>query len=79
MRNQRVNCFLFIVTLTTNPCWIQFIKKTLKEKRLKVDVCTIREMTDKKEIESMNWRSSEKQLADCLTKVSASCTKLISA
>ena len=52
--------------------------KNLKEKRLKVDVCIIREMLDKKEIESINWCSSEKQLADCLTKASASCTKLIS-
>ena len=52
--------------------------KTLKVKRLKVDVCIIQEMFDKKEIESINQCSSEKQLADCLTKASASCTKLIS-
>ena len=52
--------------------------KTLKEKMLKLDVCIMREMRDKKEIESINWCSSEKQLVDCLTKASASCTKLIS-
>ena len=43
-----------------------------------MDVCIIQEMLDKKEIESINWCSAEKQLADCLTKASVSCTKLIS-
>ena len=52
--------------------------KTLKEKRLKVDVCIIREMLEKKEIESIKWCPSENQLADCLTKASASSTKLLS-
>ena len=52
--------------------------KTLKEKRLKVDVCVIREMLEKKEIESINWCPSNRQLADCLTKSSASSTKLMS-
>ena len=52
--------------------------KTLKEKRLKVDVRIIRERVDKKEIESINWCFSEKQLVDSLTKASASGTKLIS-
>ena len=41
--------------------------KTLKEKRLKVDVCVIREMLEKKN-ESINWYPSNRQLADCLTK-----------
>ena len=52
--------------------------KPLKEKRLKMDVSIIQEMLDKKETEFINWSSTEKQLADCLTKASASCTKLIS-
>ena len=43
-----------------------------------MDVCIIQEMLDKKEIESINWCSAEKQLADCLTIASVSCTKLIS-
>ena len=51
--------------------------KTLKEKRLKIDVCIIREMLEKKEIESINWCSSDKQLADCLTKATSSSHKLI--
>ena len=52
--------------------------KTLKEKRLKVDVCVILEMLEKKEIESINWCPSNRQLADCLTKSSVSSTKLMS-
>ena len=51
--------------------------KTLKEKRLKVDVCMIREMLEKNEISSINWCASEKQLADCLTKATSSPNKLI--
>ena len=52
--------------------------KTLKEKRLKVGACVIREMLEKKEIESIYWCPSNRQLADCLTKSSASSTKLMS-
>ena len=52
--------------------------KTLKEKRMKVDVCIIREMLEKHEINSINWCASEKQLADCLTKATSSPNKLIS-
>ena len=52
--------------------------KTLKAKRLKVDVCVIRKLLEKKEIESINWCPSNRQLADCLTKSSASSTKLMS-
>ena len=52
--------------------------KTLKEKRLKVYVCIIREILEKNEISSINWCVSEKQLADCLTKATSSPNKLIS-
>ena len=53
--------------------------KPLKEKRLKVDVCIIREMLEKKkEIISVNWCTSKTQSADCLTKATASPSKLVS-
>ena len=35
-------------------------------------------MLEKKEIESINWCPSNRQLTDCLTKSSASSTKLMS-
>ena len=52
--------------------------KTSKEKRLKVDVCIIREMLEKKGISSVNWCTSKTQLADYLKKARASTSKLIS-
>ena len=54
--------------------------KTLKEKRLKVDVCIIREILEKEKKKdiSVNWCTSETQLADCLTKATASPSKLSS-
>ena len=52
--------------------------KTLKEKRLKIDVCIIREKLENKEISSVNWCTSKTQLAACLTKATASPSKLIS-
>ena len=47
-----------------------YFTKTLKEKRLKVDVCIIREMLQKKVISSVNWCTSKIKLVDCLTSVS---------
>ena len=52
--------------LTDNKSLLESIHcaNTLKETRLKVDVCIIREMLEKNEIRSINWCASEKQLAD---------------
>ena len=52
--------------------------KTLKEKRLKVNVCVICEMLEKNKIQSIYWCPSNRQLADCLTKSLASSSKLMS-
>ena len=51
--------------------------KTLTEKRLQVDICIIREMIEKREVKQITWCDSRSQLADCLTKVGASCNKLL--
>ena len=42
--------------------------KTLTEKRPKVDLCIIREMIEKQEVESVSWCGSSSQLTDCLNK-----------
>ena len=42
--------------------------KTLTEKRLKTELCGIRESLDKQEIHSVIYVCSEDQLEDCLTK-----------
>ena len=46
------------------------------EKRLKVELCAIRESLEKGEIQSVKWVVSKDQLADCLTKQGASREKL---
>ena len=56
-----------------------FFNKTLTEKRLKIDICIIRDILSKNEVCSIEWCKSETQLADCLTKGTASNTKLLNA
>lgn len=51
--------------------------KTVTEKRLEVDVCIIREITEKNEVQSVSWCGSSSQLADCFTKAGASSEKLL--
>ena len=50
--------------------------KTLTEKRLKMELCAIRESLEKQEIHSVIWVCSEDQFADCLTKEGESREKL---
>ena len=54
-----------------------FSTKTLTEKRLKIDICIIRDMLSKNKVYSIEWCKREAQLADCLTKGTASNTKLL--
>ena len=54
-----------------------FLTKTLTEKRLKIDICIIHDMLSKNEVYSIEWCKSEAQLTDCLTKGTASNTKLL--
>ena len=51
--------------------------KTLPEKQLQKNICIIRETIEKQEVKQITWCDSRSQLADCLTKVGASCNKLI--
>ncbi|GAB1607207.1 hypothetical protein Ahia01_001004000 [Argonauta hians] len=51
--------------------------KTLEDKRLKVDICVVRDYVKKKEIHQVCWISTEKQLADSLTKSGANQAKLL--
>ena len=50
-------------------------QQKLTEKQLKIDICIIRDMLNESEIYSTEWCKSESQLADCLTKGTASNTK----
>ena len=53
-----------------------YSSKTLTKKRLKIELCAIRESLEKEEICSVTWANSRDQLADCLTKEEASREKL---
>ena len=43
-----------------------------EDQRLVLDVCALKEMLNNKEIDSINWVSKDKQLADPMTKAGAS-------
>ena len=51
--------------------------KTVTEKRLKNDISLLRDLSERKEITSVEWRETQEQLADCLTKAGASSDKLL--
>ena len=51
--------------------------KQVKEKRLRVTIAEIRESLERKYINSIQWISSNDQLADCLTKRGASTASLL--
>ena len=53
--------------------------KHLSDKRLKIDICIIREMLSTGDIKEIEWVPKELQLADCPTKSGASPTKLLDA
>ena len=50
---------------------------TLEDNRVYIDVCAIREMIEKGEIDTVQHTVSSNQLADCLTKGTASSEKLV--
>ena len=54
-----------------------FSTKTATEKRLKIDIFIIHDMLNENEIYSIEWCKRESQLADFLTKRTASNTKLL--
>ena len=53
--------------------------RSIEDKRLTVDICSIRDKLNKKEIKEIRWVTNECQIADPLTKSGASCLKLIQA
>ncbi len=51
--------------------------KTLEDRRLKIDICSLRQKLSNGEIHAIQWISKDFQLADSLTKNEASTSKLI--
>ena len=54
-------------------------KTIIEDKQLKIDIGILREMLHNREISSIEWIDSDKQLADPLTKGGASTNKLMEA
>lgn len=71
---------LDIICLTDNQSLVENVNKSTKsvsDFRLRVDIACIRNMLQRNEISKITWVSAENQLADCLTKASASCRNLL--
>ena len=51
--------------------------KLVYERMLRIDIGIIKEMLDRKELEEVRWCSTDKQLADVLTKRGADGAKLM--
>ena len=79
MNKQTPEQFLPIKCYVDNKSLIDSIYsiKTVTEKRLQIDIHIVCEMIAKKEVTSVEWCKSELQLADCLTKETANCMKLL--
>ena len=49
----------------------------IEDKRTLIDVCAMRQMLERREVSSVHWITKDKQLADCLTKSTASSELLV--
>ena len=79
--NELTGVLVPITLRTDNKSLWQNIHSTkqLSDERLQIDISIMREMVEKKEVAKVEWVSTEKQLADCLTKKGASSRKLVQA
>ena len=51
--------------------------KAVNDKRLRVDIAYLKQLIERHELEKVMWICSNEQLADCLTKKTASCKSLL--
>ena len=56
-----------------------YSSKTLEDKRLKVDICVLRDYLKNQELRSVQWIETCQQLADPLTKMGANTAKILQA
>ena len=66
-----------VVTDNKSLCDALQSRKVVTEKRLRIDIAALKESLDQGNITNITWVSTDKQLADCLTKEGASSHKLI--
>ena len=56
-----------------------YFTKTITDRRLKIDMCVVRDMPQRSEIQHILWTEAGTQLSDCLTKKGASFVALLKA
>ena len=68
-----------IICYSDNKSLVQHLKttNTVTDFRLRVDISRLREMLDNGEITDVRWVSTDRKLADCLTKSGASAANLL--
>ena len=68
-----IECFVDNKSLCENT----YSTKNVTEKRLRIDLASIKEMVTKGEVSRIKWVESAHQLSDCFTKRGVSCEKLL--
>lgn len=68
-----------IVCLTDNHSLYEAVKstKSVADKRLRIELSSIKELISKKKVKGIRWLSTKCMLADCLTKKGASPLELL--
>ena len=81
MRELNTGCSLPVHCYIDNKSLLDVLdsKRNVEDKRLRIDVAVIRDMLQKNEISSVQWVSTNDQLANCLTKRGASAEQLCAA
>lgn len=69
-----IDCFVDNKSLCENL----YSTKSVEEKRLRLDIASIRELLAEKLIRSVVWIPTSQQISDCFTKRGATSQKLIS-
>lgn len=70
-----------IICVTDNHSLADAIKstKSVSEKRLRLEISSIKELVQTQRVERVLWYNTKEQLADCLTKKGASACQLLKA
>ena len=71
----RVNCYVDNKSLVETP----YSSNGVDDKRLRIDLEVLHDITEKGELGKVSWVPSEKRLADCLTKRGADTKQLCAA
>ena len=68
-----INCYIDNKSLYENI----YSTKLVSEKRLRIDIASVKQMIERKEIDKVQWVKTSQQISDCLTKRGANCKKLL--